>query len=81
MDKKLSTKLVIWLGVAQISYGHSSANFYPILTNKDTKMIYSLSRIDWRKELSANSFGLDFRILGSEIDPAGTETGGKQVKF
>ena len=80
MGKK-SPKLVIWLGVALISDGHSSANFHPILTNKDTKMIYSLSRIDWWKELSSNSFGLDFRILGLKLIPAGTKTGVKQVKI
>ena len=36
---------------------------YPILENKGIKMIYSSSRVDCCKELSYNSFGLDFSIF------------------
>ena len=48
--------------------GYNSAIFHPILTNKYTKMIYSSRRIDWWKELSSISFGLDFGIL-SHFEP------------
>ena len=51
--------------LAQSLDGYNSVTLGPIWTNDHTKMIYSSRRIDWCKELSSISLGLDYDILAT----------------
>ena len=68
---KLVSKMALAATLAQSSDGHNLVTLCPIWTNDHTKMIYSSRRIDWCKELSSISIGLDFDIFGHLLPPGG----------